>query len=194
MPSPFPGMDPWLEDSEIFPDLRNRLIIHLSEVLNESLPQGYFATCVNRVWFDDESQPDPDVILYGEGNRLASTHWHATTGMMIAAGMIAITSETRPIIREDPYLEIRSKVDNRLVTAVMILTSYEKAPDKNARGIYQYKQGQFRLADVNLVEIDLLRGGRAYYCYFSGKTSTSCWHLRLSHQHDCCGDSRSVFR
>ncbi len=27
MPSPFPGMDPWLEDEEVFPDLHESLSV-----------------------------------------------------------------------------------------------------------------------------------------------------------------------
>lgn len=43
MPSPFPGMDPYLEPPTIFPGLHNRLIAGLSEALQAALPAPYFA-------------------------------------------------------------------------------------------------------------------------------------------------------
>lgn len=37
MPSPFPGMDPYLEQSERWPDLHQRLIAYISEELQPQL-------------------------------------------------------------------------------------------------------------------------------------------------------------
>ncbi|HEX4609484.1 MAG TPA: DUF4058 family protein [Urbifossiella sp.] len=44
MPSPFPGMDPWLEGSRYFRDLHLSLTYLLREALNAALPAGYAAT------------------------------------------------------------------------------------------------------------------------------------------------------
>lgn len=41
MPSPFPGMDPWLEDPWIYADLRFTLVVRLSNALNALLPEGW---------------------------------------------------------------------------------------------------------------------------------------------------------
>jgi len=54
MPSPFPGMDPWLEDSGVFPDLHSSLIFLLREALNATMPDGYVATASHLVWVDPE--------------------------------------------------------------------------------------------------------------------------------------------
>src|SRR5262249_33611314 len=43
MPSPFPGMDPYLEHSKRFHGFHNSLIIHLQEQLPPRLPAGYYA-------------------------------------------------------------------------------------------------------------------------------------------------------
>ena len=69
MPSPFPGMDPFLEDQRFFPDLHGRFHIHLSELLQSLLPAPYFAVVNERllVEVEDEYQrhiePDTDVIV-----------------------------------------------------------------------------------------------------------------------------------
>jgi hypothetical protein len=43
MPSPSPGMDPYLEHPVYFPDLHERLITSLSEVIQVGLPEPYYA-------------------------------------------------------------------------------------------------------------------------------------------------------
>ena len=43
MPSPFPGIDPYLESPEIFPDFHDSFITYLRETLQASLPAPYFA-------------------------------------------------------------------------------------------------------------------------------------------------------
>src|SRR4051794_23297650 len=52
MPSPFPGMDPYLEDPAIFPDLHDSFITYLREALNARLPKPYFASSNSRVWIE----------------------------------------------------------------------------------------------------------------------------------------------
>ena len=65
MPSPFPGMDPWLEDDETFPDLHEKLLVYLGDALNAVLPPGYRARARTRVWVDDEARREPDVSVLG---------------------------------------------------------------------------------------------------------------------------------
>lgn len=43
MPSPFPGMDPYLEAPHIWPDFHHKLASELSTELNGSLPSPYYA-------------------------------------------------------------------------------------------------------------------------------------------------------
>ena len=43
MPSPFPGMDPYLEDPEIWPDLQHSFAVGISKSLNAALPASYYA-------------------------------------------------------------------------------------------------------------------------------------------------------
>ncbi len=52
MPSPFPGMDPYSENPEIFPDLHDSFITYLREALQATLPAPYFAVLGQRVWIE----------------------------------------------------------------------------------------------------------------------------------------------
>jgi hypothetical protein len=52
MPSPFPGMDPYLEHPEIFPDLHSSLNFCLREALQAQLPPPYYAVLGRRAWIE----------------------------------------------------------------------------------------------------------------------------------------------
>src|SRR5438105_11806002 len=52
MPSPIPGMDPFLEDPAVFPDLHDSLIAELRNAINAQLPPPYYASSASRVWVE----------------------------------------------------------------------------------------------------------------------------------------------
>ena len=156
MPSPFPGMDPWLESGDVFPDLHHALIFLLREGLNLALPPGYYAAAANRVWIDDEARREPDVSLLSRDDPPPVDDDSHESEL---EGMVAVATARVPDPVEEPYLEIYSHVDKRLVTAIEVLSLANKRPGKNGRVSYQQKQGELRAGGVHLVEIDLLRAG-----------------------------------
>lgn len=155
MPSPFPGMDPWLEGEEIFPDLHDSLIFLLREALNAALPPGYTARARNRVWVDDELRREPDVALF----RPAVPLPNGGGGIATLPGLVAVGQQRVSDDVEEPYLEIVSPRGKRLVTAVEVISLTNKRAGEKGRKTYQDKQREFALAGVNLIEIDLLRRG-----------------------------------
>jgi hypothetical protein len=154
MPSPFPGMDPWLEDEEFFPDLHHTLMVYMREALNAVLPPGYVAKTAELVWVDDELRREPDVSVFGKDRQP-----DAAVTVAPLPGMVAVGEERASDPWEVPYLEILSSKGKRLVTAIEILSPANKRAGDKGRTTYQDKQKEFRLACVNLVEIDLLRAG-----------------------------------
>src|SRR5947209_3875028 len=63
MPSPFPGMDPWLESSLYFGGLHNRMITYITAALQTKLPEPYYADSEDRVYVDVEVRiPDVNVL------------------------------------------------------------------------------------------------------------------------------------
>jgi hypothetical protein len=154
MPSPFPGMDPWLEAPDLFPGLHERLTIAIADALNATMPPGYVATTKHIVWVDPELRREPDVALYGRDYPPGSEGGTATLPGMVALGR---KRKSDPI--EEPYLEILSDRGKRLVTAVEVISVTNKRAGKEGRESYQQKQEEYALGGVNLVEIDLLRRG-----------------------------------
>jgi hypothetical protein len=162
VPSPFPGMDPFLEDPEIFPDLHDSFIASVKVSLNARLPEPYYAKIGRRVWIEVSQRligPDVNVLSSNGG---PPRKQEAKSGVAVAAGL-----RSRPVMVRVPHDEIRQTFleiytrqgRKRLVTSVEVLSPSNKTPGDKARKLYRKKQRELLDSDVNLVEIDLLRAG-----------------------------------
>ena len=84
MPSPFPGMDPYLEAQGHWESFHAALVLHSAEALNEELPRSYVAKVETRialVSFDEPSSERlPDVLL-ARGERPARTEPRGQPGL-----------------------------------------------------------------------------------------------------------------
>lgn len=191
MSSPFPGMDPYLEHPEVFPGLHDRLVAYLSEALQPLLPSPYYADMGRRAWIEvSERYIGPDVNLLRRPNR--------GSGPNSGNGGVATTVQTatRPLVihvphdeRREPFVEIyagRGK-NRRLVTSIEVLSPSNKKPGEEGRELYLRKQREVLKSKVNLVEIDLLRGGEhttaVPYDRLAGKAGPFDYHVCV-HQFD----------
>lgn len=156
MPSPFPGMDPWLEDRSVFPDLHDSLIFLVKKSLNAQLPAGYYATIKMLVWLDDDQRREPDVSVTTRRSKPRA----AGDTMSAATTLHPLGRPPVPVPREEGYVEIHSLDGRRLVTAVEVLSRSNKSGRSAGRKAYLKKQRELTEARVNVVEIDLLRAGR----------------------------------
>lgn len=164
MPSPFTGMDPFLEDPAIFPDLHDSLITYLREALNAQLPAPYFAGIASRVWVEvSERRIEPDVnVLRPERPPPGGGTFGDGGGVAVAEAV-----QVEPVVVHVPLEEIRETFleiyarpgGERLVTTIEVLSLANKTPGAHGRALYLKKQGEILNSQVHLVEIDLLRGG-----------------------------------
>ena len=162
MQSPFPGMDPYLEDPSIFPDFHDGFIAYLREAIQPDLPEPYYAALGRRAWVEvSERFVGPDVNVLAPGSRQPS-RW--TT----ASAEMATMEVTTPIVITVPHDEQSETVieiyigrgtDRRLVTAIEVLSPINKRPSEKGRDLYLRKQAELLDSQCHLVEIDLLRGG-----------------------------------
>ncbi len=158
MPSPFPGMDLFLEAPAVFAGFHNRFVTHLSEHIQARLPPPYYADMTDRVWVESTHLPtEPDVnVLRAEVPTPPG-----------AARQVAEASLSSPVVVHVPAdecheaaVEIYARLeDERLVTTIELLSPSNKAPGKHGRDLYLRKQQEVLGSKVHLVEIDLLRGG-----------------------------------
>lgn len=172
MPSPFPGMDPYLEGPGYWPAVHHAMAIEIRNALNRELPASYYADVEMRpelgiVADDGEEEPNkvivPDVVL------LKRPRPDGGGGVAVAGSKSRAVSkwvEFDALPREPSrhfYLEIReAKRGHKLITLIEILSPSNKrnGPDRIA---YEAKQRQVLESDVNLIEIDLLRAGRRVF-------------------------------
>lgn len=163
MPSPFPGMDPYLEHPGIFPDLHDSLIFCIRDALSAQLPEPYFAAIRSRVWVEVSQRAiGPDVDVLRSQNGSAEQESLSGRGVALAPAVAA-----RPIVVTVPhdetrenYIEIYTRPGGeRLVTTIEALSLSNKTAGDQGRDLYKRKQREVLKSKSHLVEIDLLRAG-----------------------------------
>jgi hypothetical protein len=173
MPSPFPGMDPFLEDPGYFHPIHQALIYCFREQLQPLLPAPYYAELEDRTWIEavkpeprpgrakQDEQRVPDVnVLRAE---LPTPRERTEGGVAVAE-----QTTTEPVVVHVPhiemsewYLNVFARHDRReqIVTTIEVLSRTNKTPGETGRDLYQRKQREILSGKTHLVEIDLLRAG-----------------------------------
>ena len=120
MPSPFPGMNPYLEEPDGWGNVHIPIIVYAEESLQPYLLPKYVAR--SDAWFD---------------------------------------SEEAESLEEHPhrFIGIWDLDEKTLVTVIEFLTPSLKNPKGVSNGEYHCRRNDLLAAGVNVVEIDLLRGG-----------------------------------
>jgi hypothetical protein len=157
MLSPFPGMDPYIERRAIWGDFHDRLIVCIQAALQPLLRPKYVAVGKDRLFLVDSDRPVfPDVSVVETGSAQGSAVSLAT----IEADAPAIfTIRSEPF--RQPYLEIvEPAAGNRVVTAIEVLSPENKSGGDGRRS-YLQKRRELWKGGANLIEIDVLRAGRA---------------------------------
>jgi len=148
-------MDPYLESSAHWPDFHFRFINYLSELAQPDLvPRGYFATiCERLVLIDDYRAIIPDLAIKAGPESATPTIVPQATGVLTPVEIIV-----QPFQERQLYLEIQTAT-GEVITVIEVLSPTNKRPG-NGRREYLKKQLRVLESQCNLVEIDLLRGGK----------------------------------
>lgn len=157
MPSPFPGMDPWLETPHIWPGFHWKLIVETVAVLQPQLrARGYYVDSAERVWLTEPRRPIyPDNVVFEVSHRRSP---QSEAGVAVLDADEPIRVKHADVEVHQGYIEIFEAGGHRLVTGIEFLSPSNKS-DKQGRELYDRKQHELREAGVHLVEVDLLRGG-----------------------------------
>jgi Protein of unknown function (DUF4058) len=159
MPSPFPGMNPYLEQDDVWQDFHERFVPYLAEQMGARLPPHYIVKIDEHVFIHEP--PAERRTFLGRADVLLATRRPATEGTATATLPASAPAQVAPPsvdIEKLSYLEIRDRRDRRLVTVLELLSPTNKysGPDREQ---YLGKRGQLLTSSAQLVEIDLLRGG-----------------------------------
>ncbi|MBI4613489.1 MAG: DUF4058 family protein [Planctomycetes bacterium] len=157
-PSPFPGMDPYIEGPLFWPSVHGRLAVEGSHFVGDKLPARYYATFDDRVVVATWEDPGlrnyyPDLAII---DRKRPTRSHRG-GTAIAAPVVQQTMFEEEM--KESRIEIRTAGDEKLVTAIEFLSPANKTRGAEMRTAYLAKRREFLHSEANLIEVDLLRAG-----------------------------------
>lgn len=159
MPSPFPGMNPYLEQEDVWVDFHQSFIPLLRDMLTVQVRPAYLARVEEYLVIHE--LPEDEQRYLGRSDvsvtRSPTGDKAQTTGATLEAPAYGRWSPTVDMERHS-YLEIRDRHDRHLVTVLELLSPSNKrlGPDREQ---YLAKRRQIYASNVHLVEIDLLRGG-----------------------------------
>lgn len=167
----FPGMDPWLEQPNLWADVHFRLIAALARRLSRELAPRYYVAVGTRTYITTSPAeasgiryPDVSVVTTGSEAVLP-------VGTTVALSQPLTVQLPLPETVEENYLEVREAETGEVITAIEILSPTNKRPGLG-REQYARKRLEILGTRTNLVEIDLLRDWPSMP--FSGE-------VRLSH-------------
>ncbi|MBP3959217.1 DUF4058 family protein [Gemmata sp. G18] len=154
MPSPFPGMNPYIERPDVWNDFHDSFIPAVREVLTAQVQPRYYVRIEGHLYIHEPSAKErfalgrPDLSLH-TGPQFGATSGGVAVGAPAYVGMPVIVEEER-----FPYLEIRDRAKNEVVTVIELLSPTNKT---NGRDQYLAKVQRILASKTNFVEIDLLR-------------------------------------
>jgi Protein of unknown function (DUF4058) len=160
MPSPFPGMDPYIETPELWPDFHGDLAAEIRASLNEQIQPRYFARLTPYLTYEEIEVGQTRGIRPDVG--IGRSQPAAGVPVRGAATITPAPAESR-VPLEVPLrlyrVEIRTTGVQELVTVIEILSPVNKRPGHQAYRDYRRKRRALLRSEVHLLEIDLLRAG-----------------------------------
>jgi hypothetical protein len=157
MPSPFPGMDPYLEEPILWSDFHTTFLVALRAALKGIVPKPYVVRFDRHVWVDD---PETELHLLGRPDVYIADPLNAQRDLETATALAApiTASLPYPARKGQPFLKVIDTRQHRVVTAVEFLSPSNKKPGKD-RDAYLNKRADYLASQINLVEMDFLRSG-----------------------------------
>ena len=168
MPSPFPGMDPWLEAPGRWPDVHNAFAAEIRGLLNRSLPPGYKARLDERnelIAFDGDGLDGLDGDGSGGDGRLSVVDVGVVEepggeGVAVPPGVRTTVTPAAEVLANVPVRLLNVRVSNEDDDLVCLVEILSPANKRQNRGEFLRKRLNLLHSPAGLVEIDLLRRGR----------------------------------
>ncbi len=155
MKSPFPGMDPYLEQH--WRDVHTHLIAYACDALNAGLPDDLVARSEERIAVQAGDQPLQ--IMYPDVNVKENAGIYALSSAAAAGLAVAepVVMEMSGEVATERFIQIHDAGGSRVITVIEFLSP----SNKRGAGLedYQEKRSQLLAGGVHLVEIDLIREG-----------------------------------
>lgn len=163
MPSPFPGMDPYLEQSAFWSSFHSRLIVALADTLAPQLRPNYYIEVETCTYTETPDGGElwigiPDAVVLARRQPIATARTQpANTNTVAIHPQPQRVTLSMPTEVKERYLEVR-EVDSNTVIAVIEVLSPKNKRRGQGRTLYEEKRFLVLNSGSHLVEIDLLRG------------------------------------
>ena len=165
MPSPFPGMDPFIESND-WEDFHAGFINGLSDAIVPVVRPDYSVRTERRIYIDHPSDAPSayraDLAVIHRDDPLATKEVRQSTVNYESATYELVPVERLlpgPIEVVENYLVIRYLGSGDVVTVIELLSPSNKRVGSEGRKAYLSKREELLTSRTNLVELDLLRGG-----------------------------------
>ena len=165
MPSPFPGMDPFLETR--WSNFHSMFAAMAAAALNPRLPPGFVARVETDLYIHEPSAEERGLAGGPPRRRFAAADWSIKltgvageraprSGTAAATRPTAVGAVPGGVEERTRRVEVRDADGGRVVTAVELLSPTNKVRHRDA---YLQKREAVLVSPTHLVEIDLLRAG-----------------------------------
>jgi hypothetical protein len=151
-------MNPYLEQSDVWPDIHQSFLIHARDSLSTQVGPNYLVKVEVRLILHERSAEERRFVGIADVG-VAQTHERPTgpaTHTLEAPVLLQL-----PAVEVEKHLslEIHYRRNRRLVTVLELLSPANKVPGPH-RDDYRANRRQVLAKQTNLVEIDLRRSGR----------------------------------
>jgi len=161
MPSPFPGVDPYIEDQHFWRDFHLRFLNYCCERIADELPPNYEARFDETIRFTETSEEEeefkiPDLSVEQTGPS-ARKHVRDGNGSTLAPVLLAL-----PLVEEvrERRIVILHRPGRKRVTVLEVLSPTNKRGDGFSAYLEKRVEVLTHRPRLNLVELDLLLEGR----------------------------------
>jgi hypothetical protein len=163
MPTPFPGMDPYLERAGMWEEVHTRLIVAMADALGPQVRPKYRVGVEQRTYLAVMTPDEyalvgkPDVLVTAPRRQVQPVQATAT-----AVGIAPRVAEL-PMPEEitERYLVVRDVITGEVITVIELLSPTNKLT-RDGRLQYERKRLKVLGSATHFIEIDLLRGGEPF--------------------------------
>ena len=171
MPSPFLGMDPFIESCGLWEDFHHNLVTEIQLALGKVLPEKYVARSGERYYvvLATSAELDPHEHMAQADVGLTYSATATTASVQEELATIAVADDTEAVTMRalveaefrESFVEIYVlEPEKKLVTTIEILSPSNKRRDSGGWQQYLRKRQAHMEGRANFVEIDLLRRGQ----------------------------------
>lgn len=165
MPSPFPGMNPYLENPRFWHEIHKWLTILIAEIMNPKIRPKYWISVEERVYQTTENGDGtllvgiPDNVVIGQSRvNIVSSSTGAVAVAVPPTQPVQINLPMPETVKEW-YLEVREVGTDEVITVMEILSPKNKQAGEGRKS-YMQKREKVLGSSTHLIEIDLLRQGK----------------------------------